>query len=144
MKFLVCTLNCIDLSNPDDAIVSYNVIKLPVNFQGENAGGLEIHTNSKKFFIKACEKASLERRGSYGGSNGKNGIWIITKTSGDEPRLTAHFDDVLKFEVHMSDEECSQSDWKTFWSRDVANIKFSSADSASAQFQLGNLDFHKI
>ena len=110
------------------------------NSQGSEVGALEIHLDSNQYYIQKCKDGGRHERGSYRGQSGKNGIWKITKTSGSSPRIAGFLEDELKFDVQLSGSVCTNYYWRTFWSRDVAKIKFSSSDEASVQYRkfMGN------
>lgn len=74
-------------------------------------------------------------RVSYPGSDGKNGIWTFVRKYGDTPELTAYLESQEKFRVKMSDSNCARSDWRNYWSKEAATLKFALNDKASTQFR---------
>ena len=77
------------------------------------------------------------KRGDYSGESGKDGVWLITKTAGNSPRLVASFNNIEMINILMSDSTCDYPDWQRYWSQDVAKLEFSSKDSASVQYRMG-------
>ena len=64
-------------------------------------------------------------------------IWRITldKTAGI--RLKIHCEGVEVLNILMSDNTCSYSDWREYWSRDVEYIYFTAWDTASHYYRAG-------
>ena len=118
--------------------IYYPIVERTYTFlQGKEVGALELHLGGKEYYILKCKDGGKPERGNYQGSDGKNGIWKITKTNGVEPVIEAYFDNELKFKVQMSDTECSDRNWRNYWSnKEVATIKFVS--KASTQYRKGN------
>lgn len=73
--------------------------------------------------------------------------WKITlvRTS-SEPRVLIHCDDVEVFDLQLSDSVCTnpkwKDTWKTYWSRKVEKIEFTSSDSASDQYRSTGEYYH--
>ena len=130
-----------DIKNTDAMLISSILQKIdprPFIFQGKQVGGLEIHLGENQYYILKCKNGGRPERGNYGGLNGKNGIWKITKTSDSAPKLAGYFNDLQKFDVQMSDSVCTDKSWRSYWSRNVEKIKFVSKDKASVQYRKGN------
>ena len=69
-------------------------------------------------------------------------VWTITlsRISG-ERSVVIHCNDTKVFNMVLSDSTCSNSDWRTNWSKDVEMIKFSiisDSDTASDYYRPGN------
>ena len=65
-------------------------------------------------------------------------IWTISLTrSLEEIRVLLLCNDKEVLNIVMSDTTCSDSDWNTYWSKDVAKISFSSSDKASDYYRPG-------
>ena len=62
----------------------------------------------------------------------ENKIWTITKLPG--PRLTLQCNSVTVLDITMSNGTCRPSDWSTYWSRQIEQIKFYSGDTASDEY----------
>ena len=63
----------------------------------------------------------------------KDRIWNITKTSGPGIIVTCNGNTYL--DLTLSDEICSDTNtWRSYWSKSVAKIKFSSNDTASDKY----------
>ena len=58
-------------------------------------------------------------------------VWRITLTRHSGIRLVIHCNDVSVLNLLLSDSECSNSGWYTYWSKDVEKIEFSLDDTAS-------------
>ena len=59
-------------------------------------------------------------------------VWKITLSKTSDIRLFIHCNDVEVVNVQLSESVCnSNSDWNTYWSRDVDRIVFLSSDTAS-------------
>ena len=64
-----------------------------------------------------------------------NKVWRITLTRTSGIRLVVHCNEVEVLNILMSDSTCGASSWSTFWSREVAKIKFYSRGTASDYYQ---------
>ena len=66
-----------------------------------------------------------------------NKIWRVTldKTAGI--RLKIHCNGVEVLNILMSDNTCSDSRWRKYWSRDAEKIYFSVYDTASDYYRAG-------
>ena len=72
-------------------------------------------------------------------------IWRITLTRTAGVRLVIHCNDVEVLNTLLSDATCSyNSRWSTYWSKDVAKIKFSSSDTASDYYRPQPGDYNKV
>ena len=108
-----------------------------INIQDSEIGRLEMLLNDKQYYIARCSDGGRFGRGSFMNSkvSGKNGIWKISKTSGDYPMLIASFNDNKMIDKRMSDSTCKYGDWATFWKMDVEKISFD--NKASTQYRMG-------
>ena len=59
-------------------------------------------------------------------------VWrvTLTRTSGIR-QLVVHCNEVEVLNTLISDTTCDRNDWSTYWSGEVAKIKFTSYDTAS-------------
>ena len=65
-------------------------------------------------------------------------IWTISLTrSSEETRVLVLCNDEEVLNMLMSDTTCSFNEWSTYWSKDVARIKFNLADKASDYYRPG-------
>ncbi|KAL5263941.1 hypothetical protein ACHWQZ_G005133 [Mnemiopsis leidyi] len=104
------------------------------NSQGEYAGVVYIYfISTPKYWLYWCSSytnfpsnlpAAVDK------------VWRISlnKTSGI--RLQIHCNDVEVANFLLSDDTCSNSDWREYWSRDVEKIAFSEYDTASVYYRL--------
>ena len=72
-----------------------------------------------------------------------NKVWVIAKLPG--PRITVQCNEVKVLDITTSDDTCSDSKWRTYWSRHVEQIWFSSRDWASDEYRgtlPGNYKLH--
>ena len=105
--------------------------------QGEYVGGVEI-------FFSSTPKYKLEDCSSYRTNFPSNlpsevdKIWRITLDKTAEIRLKIHCNGVEVVNILISDNTCSDSDWRKYWSRDVENIYFpTNGDTASDYYRVG-------
>ena len=61
-----------------------------------------------------------------------NKVWVITKLPG--PRIKLLCNGVKVLDITISDDTCSNSDWSTYWRRQVKQIRFHPQDSASDEY----------
>ena len=65
-------------------------------------------------------------------------IWTISLTrSSENTRVLVFCNDKEVVNMILSDTTCSDSDWNTYWSKEVAKILFNSADKASDYYRPG-------
>ena len=65
-------------------------------------------------------------------------IWTLSLTRFlEEIRVLVLCNNKEVLNIVMSDTTCSDSDWNTYWSKDVAKISFSSSDKASDYYRPG-------
>ena len=62
-------------------------------------------------------------------------VWRITLTRTAGVRLVIHCNEVEVLNTLLSQATCSDSEWSTYWSRDVTKIKFTSSDKASDYYR---------
>ena len=58
----------------------------------------------------------------------------MTRKSGE---IAAYADGELKFKRTMSSSYCTNSNWRSYWTRDVAKVVFDDNDKASVKFRNG-------
>ena len=102
--------------------------------QGDITGSLYLYFfSTPEYLIGYCSSSS-----AYLHTNlppDKDKVWRITLTRTSGIRLVVHCNEEEVLNYLISDSTCSISNWSTFWSREVAKIKFSSFDDASDYYQ---------
>lgn len=93
--------------------------------------------DSNQFFIKFCRHISYAGRGDYEGENGRNGVWNIKRTSGENPEIVAFLHGTKKFAVQLSDSYCTEP-WKDFWKNDAYFVQFNPSSEGTQRFGIGN------
>ena len=64
-------------------------------------------------------------------------IWRITLTKTSGIRLQIHCNNVEVLNILLSDTTCGESDWSTYWKKDVGVVDFDTAwDTASVCYKL--------
>ena len=63
-------------------------------------------------------------------------VWRVTLTRTSGIRLVVHCNEVEVLNYLMSDATCGHSDWRTYWSGEVAKIEFNSEDTASDYYHI--------
>ena len=102
--------------------------------QGDWLGGLVLYFYSTPVYvIGACSKVTSNFPTNLPSDNDK--VWRITLTRTSGIRLVVHCNEVEVLNTLISDSTCGKSDWSTYWSREVAKIKFDSPDTASDYYQ---------
>ena len=111
--------------------------KVDVEFytsQGNWAGDLYLDFNSTpQYFIWPCNWYYANFPTNLPYDNDK--VWRITLTRTSGIRLVVHCNEVEVINYLISDSTCGDNDWSTYWSREVAKIKFYSGDTASDYYQ---------
>ena len=97
---------------------------------------MEIFRSSNEYYVQLCKDGGRKERNRYSGANGKNKRWTVTRKSGE---IAAYVDGELKFKRTMSSSYCTNSDWRSYWTRNVAKVVFDDNDKASVQFRNGKL-----
>ena len=98
------------------------------------AGGLILYfTSTPQYWISFCSTAYTNFPTNLPSSNNK--VWRVTLTRTSGIRLVVHCNEKEVLNTMMSDSTCDNSDWSTYWSREVAKIKFYSSDTASDYYQ---------
>jgi hypothetical protein len=96
--------------------------------EDEYAGGVGIHfTSQVQYHLDGCLSWTILKTTL---PSSKDKVFRITLTRTSGVRIKIHCDEVELLNVLLSDT-CSQSNWGTFWNRDVEKIQFRSADTAS-------------
>ena len=99
----------------------------------EYAGGVALHfTSTPQYFLGWCNKwTNLP----VNPPSPTVKVWHITLTRTAGVRLVIHCNDVEVLNKLLSQATCSESRWRTYWNRDVTNIKFASWDTASDYYK---------
>ena len=104
------------------------------NSQGEDAGGVVISFFSyPQYWIESCSSDYTNFPSNLPAAVDK--VWRISlnKTSGIG--LQIHCNDVEVLNTLLSDDTCSYSNWRKYWSRDVEKIAFPEWDTASDYYR---------
>ena len=102
--------------------------------QGDWAGTLQLYfTSPLQYTIGGCITDWTNFPTNLPPDNDK--VWRVTLTRTSGIRLVVHCNEEEVLNFLFSDTTCGSSDWSTFWSREVAKIKFSSGDTASDYYQ---------
>ena len=119
----------------DNTLASDDVVYVELfTSQGDYAGELHLFFSSTpQYYIGACSTADTNFPTNLPPANDKVLRVTLTRTSGI--RLVVHCNEVEVLNILMSDSTCGASSWSTFWSREVAKIKFYSSDTASDYYQ---------
>ena len=109
--------------------------------QGNSAGGLYLFFYSTpQYYIWYCSYNS-NTNFPINLPSDKDKVWRVTLTRTSGIRLVVHCNEEEVLNFLISDSTCDDSNWSTYWSREVAKIKFHSYDTASDYYQpqpLGN------
>ena len=102
--------------------------------QGDSAAGLQLYfTPIPQFYIWSCSRGLTNFPTNLPPDNDK--VWRVTLTRISGIRLVVHCNEEEVLNILMSDSTCGDSRWSTYWSREVAKIKFHSSDTASDYYQ---------
>ncbi|KAL5263950.1 hypothetical protein ACHWQZ_G005141 [Mnemiopsis leidyi] len=103
------------------------------NSQGEDAGRVWIYFSSTPQYRLVWCSSDTNFPSNLPAAVDK--VWRISlnKTSGI--RLQIHCNDVEVLNTLLSDDTCSDSDWREYWSRDVEKIAFYRGDTASDYYR---------
>ena len=102
--------------------------------QGDYVGELHFYfTSTPRYRISYCSLDYTNFPTNLPSDNDK--VWRITLTRTSGIRLVVHCNEVEVLNILMSDSTCGASSWSTFWSREVAKIKFYSRGTASDYYQ---------
>ena len=102
--------------------------------QGGHTGGLVLYFYSTPVYkIGACSKNWTNFPTNLPPDNDK--VWRVTLTRTSVIRLVVHCNEVEVLNILISGSTCGDSRWSTNWSREVAQIKFHSSDTASDYYQ---------
>ena len=102
--------------------------------QGDWAGALALYfTSTPRYFIGRCSTGPANFPTNLPSDNDK--VWRVTLTRTSGIRLVVHCNEEEVLNILMSDSTCGDSRWSTYWSREVAKIKFHSGDTASDYYQ---------
>ena len=98
------------------------------------AGGLDLRFFSTPVYkIQYCSSDYTNFPTNLPSDNDK--VWRVTLTGTSGIRLVVHCNEVEVLNILMSNSTCGNSNWSTYWSREVAKIKFRSDDTASDYYQ---------
>ncbi|KAL5264054.1 hypothetical protein ACHWQZ_G005225 [Mnemiopsis leidyi] len=110
------------------------VYVLLYNSQGEYAGGVYIYfTSTPQYYLDWCSSYTTNFPSNLPAAVDK--VWRISLTRTSGIRLQIHCNDVEVLNFLLSDDTCSNSDWRKYWSRDVEKIAFSRSDTASDYYR---------
>ena len=102
--------------------------------QGDWVGYLNLDFNSTpQYFIWPCSLVPTNFPTNL--PPGKDKIWRVTLTRTSGIRLVVHCNEEEVLNTLMSDSTCGDRDWSTYWSREVAKIRFYYYDTASDYYQ---------
>ena len=98
--------------------------------QGSYAGGVGIYFRSKvQYFLGRCSTYEAKFPTTLPSTKEKVFRMTLIRTSG--VRIKIHCNDEEIVNVLISGTTCTDSDWSTYWSREVKKILFYSDDTAS-------------
>ena len=105
--------------------------------QSKYAAGFEIYfTSTTKYRLEYCNYSRTNFPSNLPSEVEK--IWRITLDRTAGIRLKIHCNGVEVLNILISDNTCSYSDWRKYWSRDVEKIDFyPSSDTASDYYRAG-------
>ena len=111
----------------------------------QDAGKVIIHfTKPPRFEIEHCTTSQTDFLYQYSYLS-TNLIWTITQIrKPNEFRLLVHKSSDKMADFLLSDETCEADNWKTYWSRSVANMNFKADDDASDMYRQGEHTLHII
>ena len=102
--------------------------------QGDYVGELHFYfTSTPRYRISFCSLDYTNFPTNLPSDNDK--VWRVTLTRTSGIRLVVHCNEVEVLNTMISDTTCGDGRWSTYWSREVAKIKFSPADTASDYYQ---------
>ena len=109
------------------------------SFSGAIAGRVFLYfTSPPRYHLGYCSKSQIDFYPGEESATDSDNIWTITlkKTSYGDRNVVIQYNNVEVVNVVLSDEKCDNGDWREYWSKDIAEIRFSIADTASDFFQL--------
>ena len=112
------------------------------NDGGEDAGGvLLFFWSPPQYLLSDCMSSQTNIPIELPSETNK--IWTIiqARNTKNERRVVVNCNDKQLLDIVLSDTVCGESNWNTFWSKDVKQIKFSSADTASDYYRPGENNF---
>ena len=114
----------------DDKVVVYLYTS-----QGDWVGSLYLHfISTPQHWIGACNSDYTILPTTL--PSDKDKIWRVTLTRTSGIRLVVHCNEVEVLNTMISDTTCGDGRWSTYWSREVAKIKFPPGyDTASDYYQ---------
>ena len=111
--------------------------KVDVNLytsQGDWVGYLNLYfTSTPQYWIGACTPGLTNFPTILPSDNNK--VWRVTLTRTSGIRLVIHCNEEELLNIMMSNSTCDNSEWSTYWSREIAKINFRSYDTASDYYQ---------
>ena len=96
-------------------------------------------TSPQQYHLSWCTAGNYKFHVNPPSDNDK--IWRISLTRTAGVRLVIHCNEVEVLNTLLSQATCSDSEWSTYWSRDVTKIKFTSSDKASDYYRPQPGDF---
>ena len=101
---------------------------------GNAVGGVSLYFNSSpQYYISSCNTSDTDFPTVL--PSAKDKVWRITLTRTSGIRLVVHCNEVEVLNILMSDSTCSRSEWNTYWSKNIAKIRFSKQDNASDNYR---------
>ena len=106
--------------------------------EGDRAGavGLYFTTTALQYQLGWCSASYTNLPVTPPSADDK--VWRITLTRTTGVRVVIHCNDVEVLNTLISQATCSDSEWNTYWNRDVTKIKFYSWDRASDFYRAGD------
>ena len=103
---------------------------------GREAGEVTISFESTpQYYLHYCSTSLINLPTTLPTATDK--LWTITLTRTSGIRLQIHCNNVEMVDILISESTCrtSRYNWRTYWTRDVAKMKFSSSDKASDYYR---------
>ena len=101
---------------------------------GNSAGGLDLFFfSTSQYYIWYCNTDWTNFLTTLPPDSDK--VWRVTLIRTSGIRLVVHCNEEEVLNTLISGSTCGDSRWSTYWSREVAKIKFRSSDTASDYYQ---------
>ena len=102
---------------------------------GSDAGGFNVFFSSiPLYWIRGCSSSWTNFPSDLPAARDK--IWRITLTKTFAIRLQIHCNNVEVLNILLSDTTCGNSDWSTYWNKDMGVVNFQVVDTASDCYKL--------
>ena len=100
---------------------------------GHIAGSVYLYFNSPpQYYLAYCTKSDTVLPSTL--PTDINKVWVITKLPGY--RITVQCNGVTVLDITMSDDTCTDSRWREYWTRRrIKKIKFYYSDTASDEYR---------